>query len=158
MPQRLSDVPLVELVPETRHWNEGNGIDLRSWIGCVGNIEHAIGYAELFWPDFILFDDCVFFAGKFSEEGYFGFLKHSGGNKQATEGVMNHWHILDLFFSDSTVPPMKEQVIYLGRLLKDIWEVKLRHDFPERLFVVSFPEGPTDDLSDYEVTFYQKRN
>lgn len=52
MPQRLSDVPLADLIPETREWNEGRGIDLESWIGCVGSFEHAIAYGEIFWPDF----------------------------------------------------------------------------------------------------------
>ena len=156
MPQRLSDVPLADLVPETREWTGGNGIDLLSWIGCVGSYEHAIAYAEIFWPDFTLFDDCVFFA-EFSEESYQGFMQHTGGNKQAVEAVMNHQHILDLFCGPE-LPPTRVQVIYLGRLLKDIWEVKLKHDFPERVFEVFFSEEPSDDLLDYQVTFFQPRH
>ena len=42
VPQRLSEIPMADLVPETSEWNTGRGIDLRSWIGCVGNIEYAI--------------------------------------------------------------------------------------------------------------------
>ena len=63
MPQRLSDVPMADLVPETRDWNNGLGIDLESWIGCTGGFEQAIGYGELFWPEFLEMDGCVFFAG-----------------------------------------------------------------------------------------------
>src|SRR5579862_7666264 len=107
MPQRLNEVPLADLIPETREWNGGKGIDLRSWIGCVGSFEHAIAYVELFWPDFKLFDDCVFFAG-FSEEAYQGFLTQTGGNKQAVEAVMNHQHMLDLICGPK-LRPTREQ-------------------------------------------------
>ena len=48
MPQRLSDVPMADLVPETREWNDGTGIALDDWIGCIGSVEHAIAYGEMF--------------------------------------------------------------------------------------------------------------
>lgn len=153
MPQRLSKVPMADLVPETRDWNSGNGIDLRSWIGCVGSLEHAIGYAELFWPDFAEHDGCILCDG-FSEESYNGFMKQTGGNRQAVEAVMNHCHILDLF-SDPDLNPTREQVVYLGRLLKEMWAAKLQRDFPAKRFLVTFPEEASEDLLDYEVTFFQ---
>jgi hypothetical protein len=155
MPQRLSDIPLADLVPETRKWNGGAGIDLESWIGCVGSFEHAIAYAELFWPDFVEFDGCVFFAGLI-EENYRGFMEQTRGDKRSVETVMNHRHILDLFCGPE-LRPSREQVVYIGRLLKDMWEAKLKCDFPARRFVVSFPEEPCEGLLDYEITFYQER-
>jgi len=155
MPQRLSNVPMADLVPETRDWNGGNGIDLPSWIGCVGSFQHAIAYGELFWPDYEVHDGCVFFAG-FSEESYRGFMQQTSGNRQAVEAVMNHCHILDLFCGPE-LNPTREQVVYLGRLLKEMWAAKLQRDFPNKQFVVSFPEAPSDDLLDYEVTFFQER-
>ena len=117
MPQSLSDIPLADLVPETREWNEGRGIDLEAWIGCIGSFQHAIAYGELFWPDFAEYDGCVFFVG-FSEESYRGFMQQTGGNRQAVEAVMNHLHILDLFCRPEA-EPTREQVVYLGRLLKE---------------------------------------
>ena len=153
MPQRLSDIPLPRLVPETQDWNAGKGIDLRSWIGHVGSIEHAIAYGELFWPEFVEHDGCVLFAG-YSEESYNGFLKQTGGNRQAVEAVMNHRHILDLFPGHDP-RPSREQVVYLGRLLKEMWAAKLQRDFPGRRLVVSFPEDECEDLLDYEVFIYQ---
>jgi len=39
--------------------------------------------------------------------------------------------------------------------LMDIWAAKLARDFPDRRFVVSFPEGPFEDLIEYQVTFRQ---
>jgi hypothetical protein len=111
MPQRLSDVPMADLVPETRDWNDGHGIDLEAWIGCIGSIEHAIAYGELFWPEFVELDGCVFFAGV-TEKGYSEFMQQTGGDKRAVETVLNHRHILDLF---SGSRPSCKQVVYLGR-------------------------------------------
>src|SRR5262249_657232 len=147
MPQRFSDVPMSDLIPETRAWNDGKGIDAKSWLGCVGSFDHAIAYGELFWPDFVEHDGCVFFAG-FSEAGYRGFMDHTNGNKKAVQAVMNHRHVLDLFPSDySNVS--KDQIVYLGRLLREIWETKLRRDFPQKNIVVSFSEDSAVDLLDY---------
>jgi hypothetical protein len=155
MSQRLSDVPLADLIPETREWNGGRGIDLEAWIGCVGNFEHAIGYGELFWPEFAEQDGCVFFAG-FSKESHRGFIQQTGGDRQAVEAVMNHRHILDLFCCPE-LEPTREQVVYLGRLLKEMWTAKLQRDFPGRRFVVAFPEERSENLLDYEITFFQER-
>lgn len=153
MPQHLADVPISDLIPETRDWNDGKGIDAAAWLSCVGSFVHAIAYGELFWPDFVEHDGCVFFAG-FSEASYCGFMEQAKGNKKAVEAVMNHRHVLDLFPSDYA-NVTKDQMVYLGRLLREIWETKLRRDFPQKTFVVSFAEEPAEDLLDYEVTFYQ---
>jgi hypothetical protein len=152
MAQRLSEVPLSQLVPETKGWNDGRGIDLLSWIGCVGTIGHAIAYGELFWPEFVEFDGCIFFAG-FSEESYRGFMVQAGGDWRAVEAVMNHRHILDLF-SGSGQEPTRSQVVYLGRLLREMWTAKLQRDIPGRQTIVSFPEGNFKGLLDYEITVY----
>ncbi len=151
MPQRLSDIPMAELVPEARHWNGGQGIAPGSWIGFVGRVDHAIAYGEWFWPEVIEIDGCVFLSGA-TEEGYLSFLQGAGGDKRAVEAVMNHRHIYDLFMG---AEPTREQAVYLGRLLQETWAAKLARDFPGRRFEVSFPEGETGEDPDYQVTFYQ---
>jgi hypothetical protein len=142
---------MAALVPETRDWNGGSGISVADWIGCVGSVEHAIGYGELFWPEFAELDGCVFFAGV-TEDGYQGFMQQTGGDKRAVEAVLNHRHVLDLFPGAAS---SREQVVYLGRLLQEMWAAKLARDFPTRRFVVSFPEDGCAGLLDYEVSFYQ---
>ena len=156
MPQRLSEVPLSHLVPETKEWNGGRGIGLLAWIGCVGNIERAIAYGELFWPEFVEFDGCILLAG-FSEESYQGFMSQTCGDRRAVEEVMNHRHILD-FFSGSEQEPTQPQVVYLGRLLREMWTVKLQSEFPNRQIIVSFPEDHIEEVLDYVITVYQDQN
>jgi hypothetical protein len=152
--QRLSDVSLAELVPETKAWNEGRGIDLLSWIGCVGSFEHAIGYAQIFWPELVEHDGCVFLASRFGETSYAGFMQQTHGDRRAVERVMNHQHVLDLF-EGSEREPTRAQVIYLGRILREIWSSKLARELPDKRFVVTFYEASEDDLLDAEVTFCQ---
>jgi hypothetical protein len=60
---------------------------------------------------------------------------------------MNHRHILDLFQPERQ--PTLEQILYLGRALREMWEAKLRRDFSARRFVVGFEEEGIRDLLDY---------
>jgi hypothetical protein len=115
MPQRLSDVPLAQLIPETQQWNNGQGIEILSWIGCVGSVEHAIAYGELFWPEFVELEGCILFTG-FSEESYRSCLAQAGSNRQSLEALLNHRHLLDLF-SGSASEPARAQLVYLARTM-----------------------------------------
>jgi hypothetical protein len=63
MPERLSNVPLTSLVPETRTWQIGEPVSLEKWINAVGSSEHLIAYGELLWPDFVEHDGCILCRG-----------------------------------------------------------------------------------------------
>lgn len=94
--------------PELAAWNNGLGIDLESWVACEGRFALAVGYASIFWPEFVEF------------EGY----------------------VLRKGFSEPA---------------KEIYEAKLRWQFPERQVVVEF-HVPEDDekLAKYQSAFWQK--
>ena len=66
---------------------------------------------------------------------------------------MNHIHSIDIHCNDSTANGA--QLRYLGRVLKEIHEVKLRADFPDRRFVVEFNDEPGLDPIDYQMSFWQ---
>jgi hypothetical protein len=143
-----------ELIPELKQWNNGDGISVEGWLQCIGNYEYAVAYTTLFWPEFAIYEDCVFFAD-FGADTFSSWIEHTQGNKRATEAVMNHRHILDLFPNERT-QPSREVTIYLGQLLKDMWQVKLKRDFPDRTIIVEFLEAVGEDLLDYQITFYHK--
>ena len=42
-----------KLIPELKDWNNGDGIDVQSWIECVGSFQKAIGYSTMFWPEWL---------------------------------------------------------------------------------------------------------
>ena len=136
MPQRLSNVPLADLVPETKLWNNGHGIDFETFAGYHGSFELAIAFGEIFWPAFFEFEGCVF-RGESADEQFMKSYKHNlrslKDDRQAVEMLHNHLHVWDLFPSTAGDPqPTRDQCLYLARLLRETWEAKLSRDFPNR--------------------------
>jgi hypothetical protein len=146
-------IDFAKLIPELPKWNNGRGISVEAWVGCTGNFELAIGYSRLFWPDFVEHDGCIFF-GDVSVESYRSFMERCKGDRQRVEAVMNHRHVFD-YFAHANGSATREQIVYLGGVIRSIWQTKLVRDFPNRAFAVSFPKGPFEDLVEYEVTFWQ---
>ena len=144
------------LVPEIRDWNGGDGINIEDWISCTGSYEHAIGYSTLFCPKFILYEGCLLRDG-FSIENYQGFLAQTNGDKRAVESVMNHRHLADLF-PHKDDGPTKEQLVFLGRILKKMWQANIRSELPDLEVTVYFEERDMEWLEDYVLTVYQERN
>lgn len=158
MPKPPTD--FSKLIPELPLWNNGAGIDVESWLGCMGNFQLAIAFSTLFWPRFVEFEDCVLF-DEFSPDSFQGFMRQTRGNRAAVEHVMNHRHLLDLFSSpvgEASEKPTPEQLDYLGNILQEVWQVKLSHDFPHRKVTVVFERAAPEDLLSYIVTFYQPAN
>lgn len=139
---------------ELAAWNNGNGIDLESWVGCEGNFSLAVGYASVFWPAFTLFEGYILPDG-FSEDALRGF-ERNGSSRKSVEWVMNHLHIADIQNGGCT-DISKDKLLVLGTVLKEIYEAKLRWQFPDRPCTVEFfiPDDP-DDLMEYQVSFWQK--
>lgn len=140
---------------ELAAWNEGAGIDLETWVGCVGSFALAVGYSTIFWPEFIEFEGFVLRKG-FSEESLRGFIQQSGGNRSAVERAMNHWHLSSLQHSNCE-DLSKDKLLKIGNSLKEIHEAKLRWQFPERSTRVEF-FVPDDlhDLDEYQISFWQQ--
>lgn len=144
-----------QLIPELKDWNNGKGIDVESWIGCVGDFQKAIGYSTVFWPAFAEVEGCIVREGVTSKN-VLDWLEQCKGDRAGVEATINHLHLQDLHHADcEDVTP--ERLAYLGRLLKEIYECKLKRDFPEKAFVVEFYEpDDKDDLLGYVLTFHQK--
>jgi hypothetical protein len=69
---------------------------------------------------------------------------------------MNHLHLEDLHHvgcSDASY----DRLVFLGRTLKEIYECKLRAQFPTRDIVVELEEGTPDDSHSCQLTFFQRR-
>lgn len=139
------------LIPELKDWNNGEGIDPQGWAECVGNYPLAIGYSLIFWPRFVRFEKYVLREG-FSEGALRGFEAQTDTHRTAVEWVMNHVHMADIHYGEE---PNEAQLRYLGRILKEIHEVKLRSDFPDLRFEVEFNDEPGLDPEDYQMSFWQ---
>jgi hypothetical protein len=113
-------------------------------------------WRDVLWPDFGEHDGCVF-CQKMDAAGevvYENWMAQLGGDRRRVEEIMNHHHIADLI-GGVVESPSHELILAVGRLLRELWTTKLARDFPDRKFVVSFPEDYSDDVVSYEITFYQ---
>lgn len=84
------------------------------------------------------------------------FMEQRKGDKTSVEAVMNHLHLADIQYVGSP-DATHEVLMYLRCLLKEIYQCKLRAQFPDRDIVVYFDESPKADLFDYEITIFQRR-
>jgi hypothetical protein len=142
---------------ELAAWNNGGGIDIESWIGHMGNFSLAVGYASVFWPEFVLFDGYILREG-FSEESLKGFAQRPGATRESVEWVMNHLHLADIH-SVGSEDATKDKILLLGNLLKEIYETKLAQKWPDRPCSVEFhiPDDE-EDFMEYQLSFWQKSN
>ena len=137
---------------ELAAWNNGDGIDLESWVGCEGKFSLAVGYASIFWPEFTLFEGYILPAGVTKDN----LRGCEGRSRKSVEWVMNHLHIADIQHVGCQ-DISKDKLLVLGKVLKEIYEAKLQWQFPDRPCMVEFfiPDDP-DDLMEYQVSFWQK--
>ena len=141
---------------ELGQWNNGNGITLDQWVGCIGNLNLAIGYSTIFWPKFEAVGKYILTEG-WKPEAIRGCEVRQDMNYKNVEWVLNHFHLCDLH-AHNKIEVTADQLLHLGNTLKEIYTVKLRHEFPERPCVVEFfiPTDP-DDLVEYQISFWQAK-
>jgi len=92
----------------------------------------------------------------FDSESLADWVRHYDGDKSAVEAMVNHLHIADVH-SFGRPDANRERLVHLGRVLKQIYECKLRLQFPERDIVVEFDYSPEEDTLGYVLTFFQRR-
>jgi len=142
-----------KLIPELSDWNNGKGIDIASWIGCVGDFQKAIGYSVMFWPQLEEVEGYIIKASV-PNKILQGWIQKYNGNRKAIEAMANHLHIRDLqYYGCPDITP--ERLAYLGTVLKDIYECKLKCQFSDKNFCVELHEGDSGNIDGYELTFYQ---
>lgn len=102
----------------------------------------------MFWPQFTTRDDCVFLKDKYSEEEFLRLV----GEKSDPEYWINLLTIDDFF---SELENGAERAKSLAKSLVEIWEAKLKKDFPDKSFVVEYIYDR--EYGDCGLTFHQKK-
>lgn len=146
---------LEDLIPGLQDWNNGDGVDVETYIGCLGNANLALGYTTIFWPGFVVFEDYVLREG-FSVGSLRAWEKQCPPDRKSIEAMMNHIHLADLHHAGDEALTA-DKATYLGHVLKEIYEAKLALLSPNRPCEVSLciPED-LEHLWEYELTFWQK--
>lgn len=144
----------ISMSEELGAWDNGAGIPLETWAECQGNYKLAVGYAALLWPRFEAVGRYILLEGK-TKENIEGFERQEGASPKGVEWVLNHWHLADPHIQDHA-QLSSDKLLFLGNIIKEMWEAKLRVQFPDRPCIVEFyvPEDP-EELSEYQVSFWQ---
>lgn len=147
------EIPL-SMQAELGEWNGGKGIGLELWVGCEGRFSLAVGYASIFWPEFEEIEGYVLRKG-ISVEIIHDFESCEASSRRSVEATLNHIHLVDLHYR-SCPDASPDKLVALGQVLKEIYEAKLKWQFPHRPCTVSLyvPDDP-DALDDYELSFWQ---
>jgi len=142
---------------ELSAWNDGDGIDVESWISCEGNFKLAVGYSTVFWPRFQEINGYIVRDGV-TVEAIESWERQPSITRKQVECVLNHFHIADIQYAYCE-DLSKDKVIYLGNKLREIYQAKLAWEFPSKPCLVEFshPEN-ADDLVDYQLMFWQLKH
>ena len=145
--------PPGDIIPElSSTWMNS----LEHWVDCNGSYSLAVGYSTVFWPTFVRFEDYILREG-FTVDNVRAWEKQSKGNKRDVEPLLNHIHIADIHQNRNDLS--EDKVMLLGRVLKEIWEAKLKSQFPDRPCEVRFIEPDNrEDLVDFQLSFWQKKH
>ena len=116
-------------------------------------------FERLSKTEFLEVKSCLLREGAWTDETLNEWLSKMKGDLSAVEAMINHVHIYRLFWEGGD-ELAEQQVIDLGRKLKNTWELRLRKQFPDKDIVVSFDEEVPKDgwLGDLQVTAYVNRN
>jgi hypothetical protein len=118
------------------------------WLIQDGKIDpnDLFNFSQLYWPTFVKKDGYVFLKDQYSEEEYKSLTKEN----ENPEYWLNLLTI-DEFFSE--LSDGEDKSVALSKTLAEIWEVKLKKDFPNMTFTVECVWN--EEYGDCGLTFYQ---
>jgi hypothetical protein len=147
-----------QLIPGLKGYLVPGPTEPQYWAFDTTSLESAIGFSELFWPPFIEYDSMVFRGDSpvspDARKNIANWTASAKGERWKVEQMLNHEHLIDLF-SERYRQGQSDKIIYLARVVREMWEAKLKLDFPNRSFVVDLHVPPTDDIAEWQITFYQ---
>lgn len=122
-----------------------------TWLHAEADIEMAVAFTALFWPELVEHDGGIFLRESFDPEVHAQWKEKLGEDAPAIERVMNHRHVADLLPGADHVGFANLQ--HLGHVLAATWRTRLADAFPERQFDVIYSEDPEDE--EVIITFSQ---
>ena len=142
------------MTDELGAWDNGAGIPVEAWAEFYGNYKLAVGYAALFWPNFEAVGKYILVEGS-SKETIEGFENQPNSTPKGVEWVLNHWHLADMHIADED-HLSADKLLFIGSIVREMWEAKLRLQFPDRPCKVEFyvPDDP-EELWEYQISFWQ---
>ncbi|WP_340146342.1 hypothetical protein [Pseudomonas poae] len=127
-------------------------IDELSYLSTQCHPEDVLLSSKLFFPDFVVVGEAVFLEAKYEDKVFDCWLKQFEGDLQATEKMINHTHLYDVFdgYSEDVDDKVFEQVAEVVALS---WRLVLANNYPKKKFNVEVSSSDQDYGP--VVSFYQ---
>ncbi|MCP3995500.1 MAG: hypothetical protein GY722_10605 [bacterium] len=135
---------------------DNTGFNAFDLIHKFGSPLTALLYSELFWPEFVEFEDMVFLASDVEDDHdrdrIMAALEHYDGDKQKTEGSFNYVEVPLLFGNRIGESSDIEDRLLTARIAA-MWRARLAEQFPGRIFKVAIAEP--GDSGEVGIRFFQ---
>ncbi|MEM8860113.1 MAG: hypothetical protein AAGD96_17415 [Chloroflexota bacterium] len=110
-------------------------------------------YLQHCWPQFLHRQGCIVL-GDVKGKDLAEMLYITQNSKASVETQLNRRRLIQLL--PANAPVSVAELTQIGTMLKEMWQAKLRKDFPNKSFSVIFTEGKTGlDVENFEITFFQ---
>lgn len=77
-----------------------------------------------------------------------------GDSRASVETQLNRRKLVEMLPANGPASP--KELIALGKMIQEMWQAKLKQEFPNKVFTVLFTQGKWgDDVENFELTFFQ---
>ena len=125
-------------------WMKEKSLGFWSFLDARADIELAVAFSKLFWPDFVEADGCIFLAERYDPQLVEQWQQQLRGDRAGIEKVVNHVHLYDLFNNSPGSTPDLLFYQYLGQVLLTCWSAALERAFPGRQFEFTYLTEPDE--------------
>jgi len=132
------------------------GWDIGEYLNLKYDINGALAFSKLFFPDFIEYEGCVLLKFRFDKVIFKQWYEKFDGNRSEVERMCNFYEVKDYFHLNQVVYSNEEQynnaLSAFATTLKISWEVNLKLLYPTTTFRVDvFDEYDTTRITLYSI-------
>lgn len=133
------NVNLLEEYNDFEKANPGNW-DIASYLNVKYDMNAAIAFSKLFFPNFVLIEDCVILEFRYDEAIFRQWVEKFDRDVTNIEYICNSYDIMDFFLNNVSTDESNEiynqRIDEFANILKTTWEINCKALFPERKMTV----------------------
>lgn len=130
--------------------------DITSYLNLNYDMNAAIAFSKLYFPDFIEKEGCIILSHRYDEQTFKEWYLHFNGDKKAIESICNSYEIMDYFVNNrSKEEPLNiynKALDEFAKALKKSWEINCKLLFPNNNIIVEI----YDEYDTTRITLYQE--
>lgn len=132
-----------DILTEYNDWKSNDkdkAYDIGSYLSQYYEMNAAIAFSKLYFPDFVEKDGCIILGFRYSEQIFYQWFKKFEGDIKKTEYMCNFYDVQD-YFLNNEVEYESEEIYFkavdeFAKALKTAWEINLKILFPNRKMIV----------------------